>query len=81
VIIDCAPVVPVSDPLILGKEVDGMLMVIKAGETPKEVCKRACNLAVEAGSNLLGVALNNVREALPYYFNYRYYGYQYASKN
>lgn len=80
IIIDCAPVIPVSDPLILGSDVDGLLMVVKAGETPKEVCKRACSLVVEAEANLLGVALNNVKEALPYYFNYRYYGYQYASK-
>ncbi|MFH1893213.1 MAG: CpsD/CapB family tyrosine-protein kinase [Candidatus Zixiibacteriota bacterium] len=80
IIIDCAPIIPVSDPLILGRDVDGLLMVVKAGETPKEVCKRACDLVLEAGANLLGVALNNVKEALPYYFNYRYYGYHYASK-
>jgi capsular exopolysaccharide synthesis family protein len=80
IIIDCAPIIPVSDALLLGRDVDGLLVVIKAGETPREVCKRACNLVAEAGGNLLGVALNNVKEALPYYYNYRYYGYKYQPK-
>ena len=80
IIIDCAPVIPVSDSLLLGLDTDGTLMVIKAGETPREVCKRACDLVVEAGATLLGVALNDMKEALPYYYNYRYYGYQYLPK-
>jgi len=80
IIIDCAPVIPVSDALLLGREVDGVVMVVKAGETPREVSKRACDLVHESGANLLGVTLNNVKEALPYYYNYRYYGYRYSSK-
>jgi len=80
ILIDCAPVIPVSDPLLLGKDVDGILMVVKAGVTPREVCKRAADLIHESGSNLIGVAMNNMKEALPYYYNYRYYGYQYSPK-
>ena len=80
VIIDCAPVIPVSDALVLGREADGVLLVVKAGETPREVSKRATNLVHESGANLLGVTLNNVKDALPYYYNYRYYGYRYSSK-
>ncbi len=80
IIVDCAPVIPVSDALTIGKDADGVIVVIKAGETPKEVSKRACDLVHESGSNLLGVTLNNVKEALPYYYNYRYYGYKYASR-
>ncbi len=80
VVVDCAPVIPVSDALLVAKEVEGVIMVVKAGVTPKEVGKRACDLIREAGGNLLGVTLNNVKEALPYYYNYRYYGYRYSSK-
>jgi capsular exopolysaccharide synthesis family protein len=80
IIIDCAPIIPVSDPLLLSRDVDGILIVLKAGETPKEVARRACDIVHEAGANLLGVTLNNVREALPYYYNHRYYGYNYAAK-
>jgi capsular exopolysaccharide synthesis family protein len=80
IVIDCAPVIPVSDALLMGREVDGVIMVVKAGETPREVSKRACDLVRESGANLLGITLNNVKEALPYYYNYRYYGYRYTSK-
>lgn len=79
IIIDCAPVIPVSDTLSLGMEIDGLLMVVKAGDTPKEVVKRACDLVRESGANLLGVAMNNVKQALPYYYNQNYYGYKYIS--
>lgn len=81
VVVDCAPVIPVSDALIVSKEVDGVIVVVKAGETPKEVSKRACDLVLEGGANLLGVTLNNVKDALPYYYNYRYYGYRYNPKH
>ncbi len=80
IIVDSAPVVPVTDPIILGREVDGILLVIKAGATQKEVVTRAADLINQSGARLLGVALNNVKQALPYYYNHKYYGYQYSSK-
>ena len=61
IIVDCAPVIPVSDPLILGGGVDGLLMVIKAGATPRDVSKRACDLVRQSGANLIGIAMNNVK--------------------
>jgi len=79
IIIDCAPVIPVSDTLSLGMEIDGVLMVVRAGDTPREVVKRACDLVRESGANLLGVAMNNMDQALPYYYNQNYYGYKYIS--
>ncbi len=80
VIVDSAPVIPVSDPLILANEVDGICLVVKAGATPKEVVTRARDLISQSGARLLGVVLNNVKQALPYYFNHKYYGYHYASR-
>ncbi len=80
IIVDSAPVVPVTDPLILGSEVDGMCLVIKAGATQKEVVNRAADLINQSGARLLGVALNNVKQALPYYYNHKYYGYHYTSR-
>ena len=72
--------IPVSDALIVARDVDGVVVVVKAGDTPKEVSKRACDLVHESGGNLLGVTMNNVKDALPYYYNYRYYGYRYTPK-
>jgi capsular exopolysaccharide synthesis family protein len=81
IIIDSAPVIPVSDPLILGGEVDGICLVIKAGETQQEVVTRAVSLIEQSGARLLGVVLNNVKHALPYYYNHKYYGYHYTSRS
>jgi protein-tyrosine kinase len=81
IIVDSAPIIPVSDPLILSSEVDGICMVVKAGSTQREVVIRACELIEQAGgARLLGVVLNNVKQALPYYYNHKYYGYQYHSR-
>ena len=77
VIVDSPPVIPVTDTLILSPEMDGALMVIKAGETHKEVVKRAADMMRNAGFNILGVIINNQKAVLPYYFDQSYYGYKY----
>jgi len=76
IIVDCAPIIPVSDPLLLSTELDGVILVVMAGKTPREVVKRANDLLKDARSNLLGVVVNNVEEVLPYYYDYKYYGYK-----
>ncbi len=80
VIVDCAPIIPVSDPVVLGPEMDGLLLVVKAGATQKEVIKRATAIIGKTDANIVGVVLNNVAGVLPYHYNYQYYGYNYAVK-
>jgi len=77
IIVDSPPVIPVTDTLILSPEMDGALMVVKAGETHKEVVKRAADMMRNAGFNILGVIINNQKAVLPYYFDQSYYGYKY----
>ena len=79
VIVDSAPLLPVSDPMLLAGEMDGVLLVIKTGETQREVVIRAKALLDGAHARILGVALNNMSNAMPYYFNPNYYGYEYRS--
>jgi len=81
IIVDSAPVIPVPDPLILSNVVEGICLVAKAGATQREVLTRACQLINESGgASLLGVVLNNVNQALPYYYNHKYYGYHYSHR-
>lgn len=80
VFVDCAPVIPVSDPVIIASSVDGVVMVIRAGKTQKEVVQRACDIVVKADAEIIGLVLNNVQGALPYYYDYKYYGQYYAQK-
>lgn len=80
VIIDCAPVIPVSDPMLLSHEVDGVLFVVKAGATQRDVVKRARDILSSSTDRILGVVLNNSEDSLPYYYSHEYYGYDYRQK-
>lgn len=80
ILIDCAPVLPVSDPMMLAPEMDGVLMVIKAGSTQREVVRRASLLLQNNSTNFLGIVLNNLSNVLPYYYHESYYGYEYKPR-
>jgi capsular exopolysaccharide synthesis family protein len=75
VIVDSAPIIPVSDPMLISSVIDGVILVLLAGRTPRNVSIRAKNILLDANANLLGVVVNNMSEVLPYYYDYRYYGY------
>jgi capsular exopolysaccharide synthesis family protein len=81
VVFDSAPVLPVSDALVIGNQVDGTLLLVKAGSTSRELVKRAKQLLEGAKIKVLGLVMNNMSEVLPYYYNYRHYGYKYSQKN
>ena len=77
VIIDSAPNLAVPDPLILGRVVEGVLYVIKAGSTVRKAAEYGVKVQRETRDNLLGVLINDAGEILPQYYGYRsnYYGY------
>ena len=77
ILVDCAPVMPVSDPLLLSKKVDGILLVVRAGATNREIVERSTDILSSSRDRVLGVVLNNADNNLPYYYDYRYYGYSY----
>ncbi len=79
IIIDSPPVIPVSDPLIIGKLVDNVILVIKAGETAKSVIKRAIDMFGDIGVKISGIVMNNMASVMPYQYDYRYYGYKYSA--
>ncbi len=78
VVIDSPPVIPVSDPMLLAHFVDGVILVVKAGETAREVALRAVEIMTSNRANILGVVLNNSRNSLPYYYDYTHYHYNYS---
>lgn len=81
VLIDAAPNLAVPDALILGRAVEGVLYVIKAGSTIRKAAEYGVKVQREARGNLLGVLLNDVGEILPQYYGYRAntYGYSEAT--
>ncbi len=78
VLVDSPPVVPVSDAMLLSNCTDGVVVVVKAGSTAREVAKRAVEILASSEANILGVVLNNSRNSLPYYYDYTHYHYSYG---
>ncbi len=81
ILVDSAPILPVSDPLLLSKKVDGILLVVRAGATSREIVERSTDIISSARDRILGVVLNNADNNLPYYYDYRYFGYSYTESN
>ncbi len=81
VVLDAPPVVPVSDPLHYVEAVDGVLFMIMAGKTPRDLVLRGIEILRGVGANLLGVVANNLSEVLPYYYDQKYYGYASRAKD
>ena len=75
VFIDCPPVVPVLEPLMIAEHVDSLLLVAMAGQTPVTMIRRMKQILAPVERKVAGVILNNAIEGLPYYYDYRYYGY------
>jgi capsular exopolysaccharide synthesis family protein len=77
VLIDSAPNLAVPDSLVLGRAVEGVLYVIKAGSTVRKAAEYGVKVQREARDNVLGVLLNDLGEFLPQYYGYRAdtYGY------
>ena len=74
VLIDTPPVLPVTDSLVLGRMVDGLILVIDSGEIKVEMARDVKNQLVHSGANILGVVLNKVRsEHHGYGYGYYYY--------
>ncbi len=79
IVIDSPPIMVATDAVILSVQTDGVLMVVRSGETPKEAFTRTRDLLVSVKCRLLGVVLNAVDSSAPdYYYSYRYYPYSYG---
>ena len=76
IIVDSPPLIPVMDPIILLEELDGVILVVKVGVTQRDVVLRARELLNSQKDKIIGVVVNNIKQSLPYYYNYRYYGYK-----
>jgi capsular exopolysaccharide synthesis family protein len=76
IVIDSPPIMAATDAVILSVQADGVLLVVRSGETPKEAFTRARDLLTSVKCRLLGVVLNAVDSSAPdYYYSYRYYPY------
>src|SRR3989440_8832791 len=79
IVIDSPPIMAATDAVILSVQADGVLLVVRSGETPKEAFTRTRDLLSSVKCRILGVVLNAVDASAPdYYYSYRYYPYSYG---
>src|SRR5712692_6710561 len=79
IVIDSPPIMAATDAVILSVLADGVLLVVRSGETPKEAFARTRDLLASVKCRMLGVVLNAVDSGAPdYYYSYRYYPYSYG---
>ena len=79
IVIDSPPIMAATDAVILSVQTDGVLLVVRSGETPKEAFTRTRDLLTSVKCRMLGVVLNAVDSSAPdYYYSYRYYPYSYG---
>jgi len=79
IVVDLPPIVPIADSHVISDLADGVLLVIRARHTRRELLKHA--LRGFHASNIIGVALNAVDlQQTKYYYAYDYYSHEYVEK-
>ncbi|MCF6291036.1 MAG: polysaccharide biosynthesis tyrosine autokinase [Desulfobacterales bacterium] len=80
IIIDTPPISAVTDPVVMAKFVDGVILVVHTNVTRREIVRDALSSLKMTQAHVLGAVLNNVDMARnAYYYQYYYhYGYYYS---
>ena len=72
VLLDTPPIINVPEGIAVQTLVDATIFVVKAGDTPIKVIKRAQNDLLEADVKILGAIINQL-DTKEYYYYYSYY--------
>lgn len=80
VLFDSPPIMAVTDAAVLSSEVDGVVLVVKAGQTDRNAVIRSYEILRNIPNHILGALLNVVNvegvygSYYYYYYHYYYYG-------
>lgn len=83
IVFDSSPVLLFTDPVLVARHVDGMVLVYHVGKVSREVLKRAKEQVVERNARLIGVVMNDMKigEMSPHYGFYYDYGHYQRGKD
>ncbi len=79
ILIDSPPIGSVTDPVIMSRLVDGVMLIVHGGKSSREMVVHSRQELANVGAKIFGVVLNNVnmqRDGYDYY--YRRYQYEYT---
>lgn len=79
VVLDTPPVLATADAGILGSLADGVLLVVRAGQTDKVAAQRATSQLAGSGARVMGVVLNDPKGEVSQFGDY-YYPYEYVAE-
>lgn len=80
VLFDSPPIMAVTDAAVLSSKVDGLILVVKSGQTDRNAVARSYEILKNIPNNILGALLNVVNvegvygSYYYYYYHYYYYG-------
>jgi len=80
VLFDSPPIMAVTDAAVISSEVDGVILVVKAGQTDRNAVQRSFEILRNIPNRILGALLNVVNvegfygSYYYYYYHYYYYG-------
>ena len=77
IILDAPPILGFADSVILSTSVDGVILVVQGGKTPRETLQRAKDVLVQVNAKILGVVINRVDIRGSQYDGYGYHYYRY----
>jgi Mrp family chromosome partitioning ATPase len=78
ILLDTPPLLAASDAAILATQVDGVVVVVRAGVTEAEAGQQAMQQLAAVGARVVGAVLNDPDSKLQQYGGY--YNYEYASE-
>jgi len=81
ILIDSSPSTAVTDAVVLSKWVDGVVLVIRAGNMAREIAKNGIAQFEAVGAHILGAVLNGVDMSKDGYYSYYQYYYYYYGEN
>ncbi len=83
VVLDSPPITALSDAAILATQSDGVLLVLEAGRTRRELARRAVEALGRVQARVIGALLNRMPTGGAGYYYYYQYGYSqyYASRD
>lgn len=75
VVVDSPPIASFTDGVLIASMVDGVILVVNAGKSSRQVVKRSRQILTDIGARVFGVVLNNVnlRTQDNYYYYQSYY--------
>lgn len=74
IVVDSPPIASFTDGVLIASMVDGVILVVHAGKSSKQVVRRSRQLLNEIGAKVFGVVLNNVNlNSQDNYYHYQSY--------